>query len=289
VGNLSWTVGDVRLTRVVESEVAFNGPELLPEATPEGLAAHERWLRPHFMTDDGQLLLSIHGLIVESGGARILVDTCVGERQAPGLEALTPAKDNFLPDLERAGFPRPSIDFVLCTHLHFDHVGCNTVFQDGAWVPSFPNARYLFARTEWEHWREEPESMFTVALDEAVRPVVDAGLADLVETDHRITDEVWLESTPGHTPGHVAVRISSRDRHALITGDLTHHPVQWAEPQWRMPADVDGDAAVETRRRLIEEHADTPMLIIGTHYAEPCAGSLVREGGVCRFETISGG
>lgn len=255
---------------------------LLPEASAEKMAAHVSWLQPHFLDGDGNFLLSIHALVVESQGRRILVDTCVGEHRVPGMELLTPDESSFLEDLKAAGFPRESIDRVLCTHLHFDHVGWNTMKQDGAWVPTFPNARYLFARSEWEHWSRE-DSVFAPTLGDAVRPVIEAGLADLVETDHRITDEVSLEATPGHTPGHVSVRIESGDERALITGDMTHHPVQWAEPAWVMAADSDSSQAEATRRRLIAELADAPVLVIGTHYAEPCAGHIVSAGPSHRF------
>ena len=115
--------------------------------------------------------------------------------------------------------------------------------------------------------------------------MIDAGLADLVEWDYRINDEIWLEPTPGHTPGHVALRIASAGQEALITGDLTHHPVQWAEPDWEMPADSDTKEAARTRRRLLQDYGDTPLLIIGTHYAAPTAGYLVSRDGTWTFRT----
>lgn len=275
MGNLSWKIGDVTVTRVVESETALPPEGLLPEATPEALAAHADWLRPGFLDTDGNFVLSIHALVIQAGERRILVDTCVGEHSIPGFEMLQP-NARFLDELAAAGFPRESIDTVLCTHLHFDHVGWNTMRDGERWVPTFPNARYLFARRELEHWRSEDQADFTPTFDAAVEPVVAAGLADLVEMDHRVCAEVRLEPTPGHTPGHVAVHVESRGEHAFITGDLTHHPVQWAELDWKMPADTDSAQAAATRRRLIDEHAGTDTLVIGTHYAAPSAGHLVR-------------
>ena len=282
--HLTWSIGDVRITRIVEVVAPIPPQGLFPEATAEDLVRHESWLKPHFVDADGNMLLSIHGLVVESAGKTILVDTCVGEHALPGFEQLS-ADSTFFGDLESAGFGPDKIDFVLCTHLHFDHVGWNTRREGDRWVPSFPNARYLFARTEYEHWRAEGEGEFTATFGNAVEPVIEAGLADLVETNHRITDEVWLEATPGHTPGHVAVRISSGGAEAMITGDLTHHPVQWAELDWKMNADSDSAQAAATRRRLLEEHAGGDLLVIGTHYAEPCSGRLVEDGqGGHRFE-----
>jgi glyoxylase-like metal-dependent hydrolase (beta-lactamase superfamily II) len=284
VSNLSWSIGDVRVTRIVESVSPIPPEGLFPDATAADLVRHESWLKPHFVDGAGNLLLSIHGLVVESAGKRILVDTCVGEKPVPGFEELG-GDSQFFADLELADFSAASIDVVLCTHLHFDHVGWNTRREGDRWVPSFPNARYLFARVEYEHWAGESNRAFAPTFDDAVTPIVDAGLADLVETNHRITDEVWLEATPGHTPGHVAVRIESQGASALITGDLTHHPVQWAEIDWKMGADSDSAQAAATRRRLLAEHADGNLLLIGTHYAEPCSGRLVTDGqGGYRFE-----
>ena len=284
---LSWQIGAVRVTRVVEVVAPIPPNGLLEDIGPDDMAPHLSWLQPHFVDADGNLLLSIHALVVESQGRRILVDTCVGEHQIPGMEMLA-GSSTFLDDLKAAGFPQGSIDTVLCTHLHFDHVGWNTMQRDGKWVPTFPEARYLFARTEWEHW-QKTESPFASNLADAVQPVIDAGLSELVDTDHRITDEVSLQATPGHTPGHVSVAIESEGQRAMITGDMTHHPVQWAEPGWKMSADSDSKQATGTRLRVASELADGPVLIIGTHYAEPCAGHIVSDGSAYRFAVKSGG
>jgi glyoxylase-like metal-dependent hydrolase (beta-lactamase superfamily II) len=280
--NLSWQIGDVRVTRIVEVLAPLPPGELLPDATPERLAPYREWLVPDFMSEEGQFLLSIHALVLETHGAKILVDTCVGQHAIPGFEGLLDGASPLPEALAAAGHPRESIDVVLCTHLHFDHVGWNTMQQGDAWVPTFPNARYLFARKEWEHWKNE-ESEFATTLDDAVRPVIDAGLADLVDTDHRICDEVRLVPTHGHTPGHVSVAIESQGDRALVTGDATHHPVQWAEPDWGMGADSDGPAAAATRKRMTADYGDRDVLVIGTHYAGRGAGHVVRDGDGWRF------
>ena len=283
--NITWTIGDVRITRLAEVEARFPVEEFLPQASPEALAPHAEWLRPHFLNDDGTVTLSVHALLVESAGQKIIVDTCMGEKPIEGFEILHPASYDFLDRLAAAGFPRESIGTVLCTHLHFDHVGWNTMREGDRWVPTFPNARYLFGRTEWDYCRSGEEAPFTPTLAETVTCVIDAGLADLVETDHKVTDEVRLEATPGHTPGHVSVHIESGGEHALITGDVNHHPVQWAEPTWEIFAeDVNPAVSADTRRRLVREHADSGTLVIGTHYPTPTAGHLRTRNGGCRFE-----
>jgi glyoxylase-like metal-dependent hydrolase (beta-lactamase superfamily II) len=279
--NLQWQIGDVTVTRVVESVAHLPAGGLLPSASDDVLASHSSWLRPHFVDDDGNLVLSIHAFGIAVGDRRIIVDTCIGnDRQIPGMEALN-LQTPFLSDLADAGFPREQVDTVICTHLHFDHVGWNTMLVDGEWVPTFPNARYLLCRDEWAHWEatldEGASTGYAATLDDAVRPVIDAGLADLVPSDHRVTDELRLEATPGHTPGHVAVHVESGGQRALITGDLAHHPVQFAEPDWFADPDTDREQSSATRRRLLAEHADTDVLVIGTHFAPPCSGRLVSE------------
>lgn len=281
---LRWQVGDVTITRVEESVAAVPLTGLLPTATVAGLEPHRHWLAPDFIDADDNLTLSIHGLVVEADGLRILVDTCIGNRPVPGYDQLGSGDSPFLRNLAAAGFPPEAIDVVVCTHLHFDHIGWNTKLEDGRWVPTFPNARYIVGREEWEHWNGGAESAYAVTVETAVRPLVDSGQVDLVEATHRISPSVWLEPTPGHTPGHVAVRVASGDGAALITGDLTHHPVQWAEPDWCAAPDTDTAQSAATRRRLIAEHADGDTLIVGTHYAPPTAGYLVRDGAGVRFD-----
>jgi glyoxylase-like metal-dependent hydrolase (beta-lactamase superfamily II) len=276
--NLQWKLGDVTITRVVESVAAIPAGGLLPNADDDVIASHAEWLRPHFVDDDGNLVLSIHAFGITVGDRKIIVDTCIGnDRKIPGMEALN-RKTPFLGDLAAAGFPREEVDTVICTHLHFDHVGWNTMLVDDEWVPTFPNARYVLCRDEWEHWDTEGQGGYAATLEDAVRPIIDAGLADLVPSDHRVCDEIRLEATPGHTPGHVAVHVESAGRHALITGDLAHHPVQFAEPDWGADPDTDPAQSAATRRRLLAEHGDTDVLVIGTHFAPPCSGHLVSDG-----------
>ena len=272
-GPTRWTVGAVTITKVVEMEQRLPLVGLLPAATPDALRGHAGWLAPHFIDDEGSTVLSIHSLVVESEGRRILVDTCVGHRSIPGMAGLSGPAD--FPDrLADAGYPVESIDAVCCTHLHFDHVGWNTRLDGDRWVPTFPDARYLFGRVELEHWTAEPGG-YALNLDDTVVPVVEAGLADLVDDDHELTGEVRLVPSPGHSPGHVSVLVESDGERALITGDATHHPVQWAEPDWGMAGDWDGAASAASRRALRDVHGGRRTLIIGTHYAPPTAGWIV--------------
>ena len=258
-----WQIGDVKITRVVEIESLGGSRFILPDATRDACLPYG-WMQPHFMDEQGNLLMSVHALVVDTGEHRILVDTCIGndkERNVPNWSHL---QTHFLQDLEAAGYAPDTIDTVLCTHLHVDHVGWNTMLVDGQWVPTFPNARYLFARTEWEHWdANDDETVYGPVLADSVRPVVEAGLVDLVEMDHRVCPQVCLEPTPGHTPGHVSVHIRSGDAEALITGDCIHHPVQMTRPDWCSSADVDQAQGLQTRETLLQRYVDQDILIIG--------------------------
>jgi glyoxylase-like metal-dependent hydrolase (beta-lactamase superfamily II) len=229
--------------------------------------------------------MSIHALVVETPTRRIVVDTCLGnDKQDRRIPTWNNLQGPFLADLAAAGYPRCSIDTVLCTHLHVDHVGWNTMLVDGRWVATFPHARYLMGRIEFDHWSRQREREDLVAMfADSVQPVYDAGLVDLVETDALISDEISLIPTSGHTPGHVSVRIRSRGEEALITGDFMHHPCQIAHPEWASTADSDPQQGQRTRERMFGQLAGTPVLVIGTHFAGATAGHIVRDGDAYRL------
>ena len=269
-----WQVGDITITRIVEMEITGGTLFILPDATRDACKPID-WLQPHFMDAEGNLIMSIHALVIDTGERRIMVDTCIGndkERNIPGWSNL---QTKFLEDLAAAGYPRESIDTVMCTHLHVDHVGWNTMLVDGEWLPTFPNARYLIAEKEWTYWdANDDEDIYGTVLADSVRPVVDAGLVDLVTESHQVCEQVRLKPTPGHTPGHVSVHISSGGQEALITGDCIHHPVQMTRTDWCSSADFDQAAAQLTREALLENCADSDLLVIGTHFPTPTAGHV---------------
>jgi len=281
---MKWRIGEVMVSKIVELEVTGGSRFILPEATYEAVLPIG-WLQPDFSDERGRLKMSIHALVVETPSRRILVDTCLGnDKENRRIPTWNKLQTRFLADLAAAGHPRETIDTVVCTHLHVDHVGWNTMLVDGRWVPTFPNARYLIGRIEYKHWtsQQDREDM-TAILADSVTPVWEAGLVDLVETDHRICDEISLVPTPGHTPGHVSVRISSRGEEALITGDFMHHPCQIARPQWSSTADSDPAEARRTREAMLTTFAGTPTLVIGTHFAGRTAGRIVRDGNAYRL------
>ena len=281
---MQWRIGAVTVTKIVELEVTGGSRFLLPQATYEAVLPIG-WLQPDFADQRGRLKMSIHALVVETPSRRIIVDTCLGnDKENRRIPAWNRMQTGFLADLAAAGYPRETIDTVVCTHLHVDHVGWNTMLVEGRWVPTFPNARYLIGRVEYHHWTApHGRDDMAAVLADSVTPVWQAGLAELVETDHRICDEISLVPTPGHTPGHVSLRIASDGEAALITGDFMHHPCQIARPDWSSTADSDPAAARLTRERMLTDLADTPILVIGTHFAGRSAGRIVPDGDAFRL------
>jgi glyoxylase-like metal-dependent hydrolase (beta-lactamase superfamily II) len=282
----SWRIGDVTVTRVVELEMPIPySPDgaFLKEATPEALRRLP-WLYPHFVDEEDRLLLSVHALLVEAPGLRLVVDTCIGNDKPRGMTGPAGLSTRFLEAFAETGWTRESVDTVVCTHLHVDHVGWNTMRVDGRWIPTFPNARYLIGRREFEHWSAEGDGEQQAILSDSVQPILDAGLAEFVELDHVISPNVRLTPTTGHTPGHVSVVIESNGETAVITGDMTHHPCQLAHPHWSPSFDSDAKAAAATRARMFAEWADQPILVIGTHFAGPTAGRVRRDGDAFRFD-----
>lgn len=270
----TWMVGDVRITKVPQMTWHIPLWGLVPEAT--GPACAE--VAPGWVGEDAGVEVSLHGLVVESGDRRILVDTCAGHDDAAdrilGLVSSVGTIDHHHHDaraaVEAAGWAPEDIDTVVCTHLHFDHVGGNLAGGDAA----FPSARYVIAGDEWGYWSTNESDDQYASVDASVRPLMEAGLVDLVDPDHGLTDEVRLVPTPGHTPGHVSVEISSGGRDAIITGDLAHHPIEFLAPQWVMAVDVDGAQATATRRGFVDRYGDGETLILGTHFGGSSAGRL---------------
>jgi glyoxylase-like metal-dependent hydrolase (beta-lactamase superfamily II) len=284
---LTWTIGEVTVTCIQESESDLPPGFLIPGLTAERLAAID-WLDPRFLGAPGMLRLAIQALVIRGPGRLIVVDTCLGNdkygREIPGWNGLSTA---FLDDFAAAGFDREAVDTVFCTHLHSDHVGWNTMKAGDGWVPTFPNARYLLGGREFDFWnkqRETGQGSTPAVFADSITPLFDAGLVDLIELPHRLTDEITLTSTPGHTPGHASVQIRSNGQEGLITGDFIHHPCQMAVPDLPEIADTDPAVAGQTRWRVLDECADRPILVIGTHFARPVAGHVRKDGEVFRFE-----
>jgi len=289
---LRWTVGDATVTSLVESEIPTSPRFLYRNMNKSEVlerAAASPWLRPHFISKDGYLLQTVQSLIISIGDRTIVVDTCIGNDKIRINQGWNRLQTTFLEDMVHAGFDPDEVTDVVCTHLHVDHLGWNTRLVDGEWLPTFPNARYTFVEEEYQHWLNlgglfYGEDVFT----DSVKPVVVAGLVDLVGSSHQICEGVNLVPTPGHTPGHVSVLVSSGGEQAVITGDMVYNPLQIADPTLASRYDTDPDAAIATRIRILNEWARQSMLLIGTHFGHPTAGHLQPDGPGFLFEVEFG-
>jgi glyoxylase-like metal-dependent hydrolase (beta-lactamase superfamily II) len=281
-------LGDVTIQRIVEGQAPFADPlKFFPSLTPEVLAENRHWLEPHALDPaTGRLQLSLHSFVVRTRHHNVLIDTCIGNHKDRGVKSQfhMMASDTYMRSLAAAGLGVEDIDFVLCTHLHFDHVGWNTRLENGRWVPTFPKARYVFSKAEYDYWMGEHRAKPITSMDDSVLPVVEAGRADLVKNDHQVCEHVELLPTPGHTPDHCAVRVRSGGGEALLTGDLTHSPLQLRYPELGTRADYDQEQGSRTRRTFFERGLDAGALVCTMHYPNRPSGYLERWGEGFRFK-----
>lgn len=277
-------VGRIQITSILETNASSVIKDCIEDATPRAINKIS-WLEPNYADSEGHLKASIQALVVNTTDKTVIVDTCVGNgRNRPGMSAWNNLQTDFLQRLSQACDPR-AVDFVICTHLHFDHVGWNTTLVEDKWVPTFPNAKYLFCKSEFDYWKDRPENEVIDdqnGFEESVLPIYEAGLAKLVPSDFRLSDEISFIATPGHTPGHVSILLKAQGQQAIITGDVFHHPCQIAHPEWKT-IDADSHQANETRHKLLKQFAGTDTLFIGSHFAEPISGNIKRSGDGYRF------
>jgi len=284
-----WKVGDCTVTSVLEDETRHIPPELFFRGvTPEDVARHG-WLVPDYADDWGRISLRVQAFVIEAGRRRVLVDPCVGNGKTRALPFWNQRTWPFLERFAQAGFDTTAIDTVVHTHLHADHVGWDTRLEAGTWVPTFPRARHLYTQRELAWCRAGGNPGIDGVYADSVAPIVEAGLADVVEEDARLGDGLRLEPTTGHTPGHVSLWIESNGETALVTGDFLHHPVQCAEPAWAEVGDYDAELARATRRRLLERAAESGALVFGTHFATQPAGRVEAVAGAWRFVPVPAG
>ena len=287
--------GKVTVEKVAElPRLPLDPAWLMGNATRDGIAEERSWLGDDFIeAGTGRLIISVHSYVVRTPRHTILVDTCCGNGRHRGLDSpFHNLTTDYLKNLHAVGLQPEDIDLVFCTHLHVDHVGWNVVERDGRFVPTFPNARYLFNREDFEHRLDYDRTgrgsfMTRTAFRECVLPIVEQGRATFVDcshvVEHDLDHDLTLVSLPGHCPGHTGLKITGPGGRALITGDAIHHPVQLPRPDWFCAADVDPVRSSQTRRDLIEAYADTDLTLLSGHFAGPTAGRIVTRNGVARF------
>jgi len=288
--SLKFTVGDLAIHRIIEQEASFlPALDMLPQLTPEVLGENRAWMKKIKALDDNDvLILCFQSYLIRTPHHTILVDTCIGNDKPrpnrPNWHQKT--DDTYLRALAAAGVSVGDIDFVMCTHLHPDHVGWNTRLENGRWVPTFPNARYVFGKAEFEHWTAQNAKAEVAPFADSVLPVVEADKAEIVSSDFAIGDHLRILPTPGHTPGHVALAFGKGKDHAVCSGDLIHSPLQALYPELSPKFDVDPAQAAVTRRSFLERYCDTDTLCCMAHFPSPSAGRIRRKGNGFACEAI---
>ncbi|TJV46165.1 MAG: MBL fold metallo-hydrolase [Mesorhizobium sp.] len=277
------TVGEIELFQIVELQQI--GPQLtrlLPYATPAELRKIS-WLKQPYVADDYSINGIVQSFIARIGSRVALIDTCVGnDKKRPDHPTWTNMKNDFLGALDSVDVNRFDVTDVLCTHMHMDHVGWNTILQDGKWVPTFPNARYYYSRTEFEYWETNhgkeaigPDANECYA--DSILPIVRAGLSTLVDDRADLGDGLSFIPTPGHTKGHVSVVITSGADKLIVTGDCVHHPCQFARPDWSATADYDKAQSRQTRMDLFCDAAEDGAVVVGSHFNIPSMGRIEKD------------
>ena len=259
-------IGNVTVMAVPDTYLSGSRRYMYPNV------AEEKW-EPwqHYLNPRGNLRMNIGTFVIRSDGKTVLVDTGLGETPREGFPP-----GALLDNLREAGVTPESVDLVLITHLHIDHVGWNTVMRDGRRVTTFPNARYAIVEDEWRFFTTHEERRAQAYIQEGVLPLEDSGQLDLVAGSHALTRDLTLVPAPGHTPAHSCVAIVSGGERAMIVGDLAHHPVQLTETAWEMVFDLDKQLARESRERIVERLEVEGGLVIGGHFPAPGFGRLVR-------------
>ena len=275
-------VGEITIHRVVEQEAPFFAAlEFFPTLTPELLEENLPWLQPNYIDPaTGKLVLCVQSYIVRTPHHNILINSCVGNHKPrptrPFWNMLT--SDRYENNLAATGLGVSDIDYVMCTHLHTDHVGWNTRLENGRWVPTFPKAKYLFAERELAHWTEQEEKNPANHpwITNSVLPIMAARRAEVVKSDHRLNELVQLIPTPGHTIDHYSVHVGKAGQDALITGDMIHSPLQARYPELGMRADYNSRLAGESRRKVFDRFCDSATLMCMAHFPSPSMGRIAR-------------
>jgi glyoxylase-like metal-dependent hydrolase (beta-lactamase superfamily II) len=281
-----FSVGQATIARVEETYgPTYRATDIFPELTDKIIAEHKHWLAPsHYDATSGFIKLSVHSWLLQIGGQKILIDSCCGNNKTkPGRPFWTMLDLPYLDRLAAAGAHPHEIDLVMCTHLHHDHVGWNTQLKDGSWVPTFPNARYVFSKPDFDYFLKQdtdpkvgPAEMGTFR--ECVLPVVEAGRADLVTGPHRLNEHLEILPAPGHSPGHFVFNLESQGQRAMFIGDVFHHLLQVYYPDWNFPKNSDADQARVSRRKVLDQSASTGALTFPGHVGAPFAGYIDRAG-----------
>jgi len=290
--------GSTEVHKLVEIDsLPLESDWLFPGISKEVVDEHRHWLGPHLVEPGTyRLFMSFHSFVIRTPTLNILVDTCNGNhKQRPSMPNWHMLELPYLQRLARIGLRPDDIDIVMCTHLHADHVGWNTRLENGRWVPTFPRARYVMSRVEYQHYealhRSGPaQPVNRGSFVDSVLPIIENDQALLVDAHDSIcdslTDEIMLESAPGHSPAGLNLLLKGGNRRACFCGDVIHHALQCSVPELSNLADHNPQQAIATRRSLLERSAEDGLIIMSGHFPEPTMGQAVRNGEAYRFQFL---
>jgi glyoxylase-like metal-dependent hydrolase (beta-lactamase superfamily II) len=288
----TFKVGDITIHRIVEQEGGFFDPlTFFPSMTKELLEENKGWMTDGgYLDKDGNVVLCIQAYLVQTKHHNILVDSCVGNDKPrasrPFWDKLK--LDTFEKNLAATGVRMDQIDYVMCTHLHVDHVGWNTRLENGRWVPTFDKAKYVFSDRELDYWtdqaKKDPEANSPIV--DSVLPIVEAKREQVVKSDFELNDIVKLIPTPGHTIDHYSVQVGKPGADAVITGDMIHSPIQAKYPDLGMRADYNSPQAGESRRKLFSCICDSATLVCTAHFPSPSSGQMKKDGNGFKFVPV---
>ena len=262
-------VGNVEILALSDGMLEFDLCNFFPTIPADSWQPYESHL-----TDAHKVRFNLGSYLIRADGRTILVDTGLGPKPADAPDV---PWGQLLHDFQANGVRPDEVEMVVMTHLHRDHVGWNLGFEGGRYLPTFPNARYWMSAKDWEvcHQPDVQPQRFPNA-PSCVWPLADLGLVELMHGEHTLTGALTAVPTPGHTPGHMSILITSGGERALVLGDAAHSPVQLNEPDWVSRADMDPDLTRQTRRALLERLEREQILVAAGHFAAPGFGRIVR-------------
>jgi len=273
-------VGNITIDAVIEREGPWRRPQdFFPAYDEATFKRHLRAMEPEvFDATLGMLVITYQTFLVRTPHHTILVDTCTGEDKGHPPPFDFPGKARWRKELFELGIAFDKIDYVFCTHLHIDHTGWNTTLRDGRWVPTFPNAKYIFHRREYAALETEfarGTGRHGPMFRDNCLPIVQAGQALLIDDDYALDDAITLTPTPGHSPHHCCVNIASQGQRSVVTGDMMHHAIQCCEPDWSTIVDWNATKAIKSRRSFLSLVADADVLLLPIHFPAPTAGRVM--------------
>ena len=294
--------GDISVAKVLDSTDHFKAAIAFPDVDLNHFRQHHDWIRPFYDFENESIIISTHSYVVKTPEFTAIVDTCIGnDKNRIGSGPIFKANEGvlsgwnnrnspYLDNLIQSGIDPREVDYVLCTHMHADHVGWNTKLQDGRWVPTFPNAQYLFSQTELEGMQKQTGNPFDeyirLVYEDSVLPVIQSGQSIIIDSDFDLGKGITILPTPGHSPGHFCIELRAKNSRGILTGDVLHNPIQVCYPHWTTMFCEDKEKANETRIKLVDYLTDSDIVVLAAHFAGTTAGKIVADANGIKFNLL---